>query len=151
MKTEPVVEDQNAIVNLNDEFPNEGINMGILDVNTERALDELDEYFADEEVANDYVEEEPVPVNVPTMQEYTLAEKFDKLIENVDLTYDLEPELKEVFDDPEKQDQIKEIIEIVEANPESLDNLDMDGLKLIDAYYKREIALVGEKIKALNV
>ena len=85
------------------------------------------------------------------MQEYTLAEKFDKLIENVDLTYDLEPELKEVFEDPEKQDQIKEIIDIVETNPESLDNLDMDGLKLIDAYYKREIALVGEKIKATNM
>ena len=150
MKTEPTVEDQNAIVNLNDDFSNEGINMGILDVNTEKALDELDEYFADEEVANDYVEEE-IPVNVPAMQEYTLAEKFDKLIENVDLTYDLEPELKEVFEDPEKQDQIKEIIDIVETNPESLDNLDMDGLKLIDAYYKREIALVGEKIKASNM
>ena len=147
MKTEPVVEDQNAIVHLNDEIPNEEINMGILDYSTERALDELDEYFADEEVANDYVEEEQVPV----IQEYTFAEKFDKLIENVDLTYDLEPELKEVFDDPEKQDQIKEIIEIVESNPESLDNLDEEGLKLIDAYYKRDIALIGAQIKALNV
>ena len=148
MKTEPVVEDQNAIVKLNDDI-DEGINMGILDVNTERALDELDEYFADEDVANDYVEEE-IPVKVPTMQEYTIAEKFDKLIENVDLTYSLEPELKEVFDDPAKQDQIREIIEIVEANPDSLDNLDMDGLKLIDAYYKREILLAGERIKAAN-
>ena len=92
--------DQNLEVDLS-EKTNDGINMGILDVNTERALDELDEYFADEEVANDYVEEEQVPV----IQEYTFAEKFDKLIENVDLTYDLEPELKEVFDDPEKQDQ----------------------------------------------
>ncbi len=146
---------QNLEVDLS-EKTNDGINMGILDVNTERALDELDEYFADEEVANDYVEEEPVQiqdaiVDVPTVHEFTIAEKFDELVKDVDLTYNLEPELKEVFDDPEKQDQIREIIEIVEANPDSLDNLDMDGLKLIDAYYKREIALAGERIKALNV
>ena len=50
-----------------------------------------------------------------------------------------------------QKNKIKEIIEIVESIPESLDNLDEEGLKLIDAYYKRDIALIGAQIKALNV
>jgi hypothetical protein len=75
-------------------------------------------------------------------------ERFNRLIADVKLEYNLEPELEDVLENPEKQNQIKEIIEIIEENPESLDNLDLDGLKLIDAYYKRELANIKAQFEA---
>lgn len=152
MNTEPV--DQDVIVSPVEKETVNPINMGILDYDTERALDELDEYFADEEVASDYDEEEaPVIVTdeiegIEEESELSPKERFDRLMEGVSLEYNLEPELEDVLENPEKQNQIKEIIEIIEENPDSLDNLDLEGLKLIDAYYKRELANIKAQFDA---
>lgn len=48
--------------------------------------------------------------------------------------------------DIDKKRKISEIIKLVEKDPEALKNLDIDKLKIIDKYYKEEIAEYKKKI-----
>ncbi len=54
---------------------------------------------------------------------------------------------KDVVD---KKKKISEIIKLVEKDPEALKNLDIDKLKIIDKYYKEEIAEYKKRISSAS-
>ena len=49
-----------------------------------------------------------------------------------------------------KKEKIQEIIDIIEKEPKTLDNLTIDKLKIIDNYYDEKIQEADEKIKKLK-
>ena len=52
--------------------------------------------------------------------------------------------------DIEKRKKISDIIKLVEKDPEALQNLDIEKLKIIDKYYKEEIAEYKRRISNIS-
>lgn len=50
-----------------------------------------------------------------------------------------------------RRNNIEDIIQIIEKNPELLDELDIDKLRIIDNYYKEKIEEIKKKLASYNV
>lgn len=64
--------------------------------------------------------------------------------------YKLNPSEFNPIKDIDKRKKISDIIRLVEKDPEALQNLDIEKLKLIDKYYKEEIAEYKRKISNVS-
>ncbi len=90
-----------------------------------------------------------------------VLEKYDKINEkeNIEPTKEfleeiringIEEKAKELIDEKLKKEKMKEIINIIENNPEKLEELDVQKLETINNYYDEKILELDREIEELK-